>query len=57
MPHYWLRDPDTGTLNVFRHEPQGYLNLLIVVRGQRVRTEPFDSIELAVSVLLGDDPG
>ena len=56
VPHYWLLDPDTGTLNVFRHEPQGFLNLPIAVRGQRVRAEPFDSIELAVSVLLGDDP-
>lgn len=28
VPHYWLLDPDTGTLNVFRHEAQGYLNVL-----------------------------
>lgn len=56
VPHYWLLDPETGTLNVFRHEPQGYLNVLIADRHQRVRAEPFDAIEVLVGVLLGDDP-
>jgi len=56
VPHYWLLDPDTGTLNVFRHEPLGYLNVLIAERPQRVRAEPFDSIALHVGELLGDDP-
>lgn len=56
VPHYWLLDPDTGTLNVFRHEPQGYLNVLIADRAQRVRAEPFEVIEISVGVLLGDDP-
>ena len=54
--HYWLLDPDTGTLNVFRREAQGYLSVLIADRPQRVRAEPFDSIELHVGALLGDDP-
>ena len=56
VPHYWLLDPDTGTLNVFRHEPQGYLNVLIADRAQRVRAEPFEVIEVLVGALLGDDP-
>lgn len=56
VPHYWLLDPETGTLNVFRHEPQGYLSVLIADRPQRVRAEPFDAIEVSVGVLLGDDP-
>lgn len=56
LPHYWLIDPETGTLNVFRHEALGYLNVLIAERAQRVRAEPFDSIELEVGALLGDDP-
>lgn len=56
VPHYWLLDPDTGTLNVFRHEPLGYLNVLTAERGQRVRAEPFDAIEVTVGDLLGDDP-
>lgn len=56
VPHYWLLDLDTGTLKVFRHETQGYLNVLIAERGQRVRAEPFDALELSVGALLGDDP-
>ena len=56
VPRYWLLDPDSGTLNVFRHEPQGYLSVLVADRGQRVRAEPFDAIEVMVGVLLGDDP-
>jgi Uma2 family endonuclease len=56
VPHYWLLDPRTGTLNVFRHEPLGYLNVLTARRGQRVRAEPFDAIEINVGILLGDDP-
>lgn len=56
VPHYWLIDPDSGTLNVFRHEAQGYLSVLVADRGQRVRAEPFDAIEVDVGVLLGDDP-
>jgi Uma2 family endonuclease len=56
VPHYWLLDPENGTLGVFRHEPQGYLNVLTAERGQRVRAEPFDAIELNVGMLLGNDP-
>jgi len=56
VPHYWLLDPETGTLNVFRHEPLGYLNVLIADRPPRVRAEPFDSVEVHVGALLGDDP-
>lgn len=56
VPHYWLLDPDSGTLNVFRHEPLGYLNVLIAERGQHVRAEPFEALEVEVGLLLGDDP-
>ena len=56
VPHYWLLDPQTGTLTIYRHEPQGYLNVLIAERGQLVRAEPFDAIEINVGILLGDDP-
>lgn len=56
VPHYWLLDPDTGTLNVFRHGPEGYTNALVADRHQRVRAEPFEAIEVHVGALLGDDP-
>lgn len=56
VPHYWLLDPAEGTLSVYRHEPAGYLLVLAAERGQQVRAEPFDALELPVGVLLGDDP-
>jgi Uma2 family endonuclease len=54
--HYWILDPDEATLSVYRWHPDGYLEVLAAERGQRVRAEPFDAIELAVGVLFGDDP-
>lgn len=56
VPHYWLLDPRAGALNVFRHEPSGYLHVLTAHRPQRVRAEPFGAIEVSVGELLGDDP-
>lgn len=56
IPHYWVLDPALGTLTVFEHEPRGYLSILFADRDQRVRAKPFDSLELKVGVLLGDDP-
>ena len=56
VPHYWLLDPDSGTLNVFRHGPEGYTNVLVADRHQRVRAEPFEVMEVHVGALLGDDP-
>ena len=40
----------------YRHEPEGYLNVMTAARGQRVRAEPFHAIEIKVGDLLGDDP-
>ena len=54
VPHYWLLDPETGTLNVFRHEALRYLNVLIADRPQRVRAEPFDSIEVEILEAMGE---
>ncbi|WP_437302318.1 hypothetical protein [Sorangium sp. So ce388] len=40
-----------------KHESggQSYLTALLAERGERVRAEPFDAIELSVGVLFGDD--
>jgi len=54
--HYWLVDPDEFTLTVMRHEPDGYKVVLAAGRGETVRAEPFDAIELAVGTLFGDEP-
>jgi len=53
--HYWLVDPIDETLAVYRWHPDGYVEVLIVDRNERVRAEPFDAIELRVGVLFGDD--
>jgi Uma2 family endonuclease len=53
--HYWILDPTDGTLEVFRWNEEGYLQVLAAERGDRVRAEPFDALDLEVAVLLGDD--
>ncbi len=53
--HYWILDPVEATLVVYRWHPDGYVEVLIADRDERVRAEPFDQIELRVAVLLGDD--
>jgi Uma2 family endonuclease len=54
VPHYWLLDTREGSLTVLRHAPDGYLVVLTAQRGERVRAEPFDAIELDVSALFGE---
>ncbi|XXT14721.1 Uma2 family endonuclease [Sorangium sp. So ce429] len=55
IPHYWILDPREETLAVHRWTREGYLTALLAERGERVRAEPFDAIELSVGVLFGDD--
>ncbi len=55
VDHYWLLDPEQGTLAVYRWHADGYLEVLAAERGQVVRAEPFDAIELPVSGLFGDE--
>jgi Uma2 family endonuclease len=53
VPHYWLVDPERETLTVLRHAPDAYLALLTAGRGDIVRAEPFEAVEIAVARLLG----
>lgn len=53
--HYWLVDPVDETLAVYRWHPDGYVEVVIADRDERVRAEPFDAIEFRVGVLFGDD--
>ena len=55
VPYYWIIDPMAETLTVHRFTEGGYLLVLAAERGERVRAEPFESIELQVGVLFGDD--
>jgi Uma2 family endonuclease len=52
--HYWVVDPEARTLEVLRHSPDGYVVLTTVAPGMRARLEPFDLVELDVTLLFGD---
>lgn len=56
VPHYWIVDPREESLTALRWTDAGYLVAAKGVRGERVRAEPFDAIELAVGEIFGDDP-
>jgi Uma2 family endonuclease len=55
VPHYWLLDPVRETLSVLRWSPDGFIEILSAMRGETVRAEPFDAIEISVGVFFGDD--
>ena len=55
VDHYWIVDPEQETLAVYRWHADGYLEVLAAERGQRVRAEPFEAIELSIGALFGDD--
>jgi Uma2 family endonuclease len=55
VPYYWLLDPIRETLSVLRWSPDGYTEVLNAMRGESVKAEPFDAIELQVGVFFGDD--
>jgi Uma2 family endonuclease len=56
VPHYWIVDPLEETLSVFRWTEPGYLLVMAAATGDRVRAEPFDAVELEVSVIFGYEP-
>ena len=56
VTHYWLVDPVEETLTVHRWTPEGYLLVLTAERGQRVRAEPFEAVELPISEMFGNPP-
>jgi Uma2 family endonuclease len=55
LPHYWILDPAEETLAVHRWGPDGYIEVLAAQRGEIVRAEPFDAVELHVGTFFGDD--
>jgi len=56
IPHYWIADPRDATLTVMRWAEAGYTTVLRAERGESVRPEPFEEVELHVGTLFGDDP-
>jgi Uma2 family endonuclease len=56
IPHYWIVDTRDSTLTVMRWNESGYITVMRAERGETVRPEPFEAIELVVGTLFGDDP-
>lgn len=56
VPHYWIVDPVGETLTVHRWTAEGYMEVLAAERGETVRAEPFDAIELKIGALFSDEP-
>lgn len=56
VPHYWIVDPREATLTVMRWSHEGFVTLLRAERGEVVRAEPFDAVDLIIGTLFGDDP-
>jgi Uma2 family endonuclease len=55
VPHYWIVDPTEETLAVYRWTADGYVEILVAERDERVRAEPFDAVPMQVGFLFGDD--
>ncbi|WP_394840270.1 Uma2 family endonuclease [Pendulispora rubella] len=56
IAHYWILDPEHGTLTVHRHHADGYIVVATGGVGDVIRAEPFDAIELDVGEFFGHDP-
>jgi Uma2 family endonuclease len=54
VPHSWLLDPLERTLLVMRHAEGGYLNVMAATADERVRPEPFQSVEFLVASFFDD---
>ena len=55
VPHHWIVDPEHRTLTVLRWTADGYFYALSAGEEDVVRAEPFDAIDLHVSMLFGGE--
>ena len=55
VPHYWVADPERAVLTVYRLGARGYEVALQAKRGEAVRAEPFEAVELEVGRMFGDE--
>jgi Uma2 family endonuclease len=51
IPHYWIIDPETKTLEVHRLEADVYRMVLLTQGDKKVRAEPFDAVEIDAASL------
>ncbi len=52
VPHYWLLDPDLGTLRVLRWTGEGYLEVLSATADEIVHAEPFGALALSLKAIF-----
>jgi Uma2 family endonuclease len=57
VPHYWILDPMEEILHVYRWAEPGYITVVTVERGERIRAEPFEAVEIDLDELFGDKAG
>jgi Uma2 family endonuclease len=55
IDHYWVIDPRNRTLSVYRWTKDGYVIAVAAGVGAKVRVEPFEPMELEVSLLFGEE--
>ncbi len=53
VPHYWVVDPVEGVLTVYRLNAGAWTVALSAGRGESVRAEPFDAVQLETNLLFG----
>jgi Uma2 family endonuclease len=56
VPHYWILDPEERTLQVMRWSLSGYVTVQTAKRGERLRAEPFEEVEISMDDIFGVVP-
>ncbi|HEY0511879.1 MAG TPA: Uma2 family endonuclease [Thermoanaerobaculia bacterium] len=56
VAYAWILDPNLRTLEVLRLQDGKWLILGVFQKGEKVRAEPFEAVELDLSLLWGDLP-
>jgi hypothetical protein len=56
VPHAWLLDPRTRTIEVYRLETQEWREVGRFTGDQPARIPPFDAVPLDLAALWTDDP-
>lgn len=55
VEHYWLLDHRDRLFIAMKWVEGGYLPVIEATAGERVRAEPFEAVEIDVSLLLGEE--
>jgi hypothetical protein len=56
VDHYWVVEPTSQTITVYRWHEAGYVVAMTASPGQIVPVEPFDAISLDIGDIFGLEP-